>query len=1239
MKKMKLIFVLSAMFFAFLTAKAQTINDPFFERVDHIGAFGTTNWTNGWTNFNPQTTVYPNPTVTVPAGDITSNTTWSAGISPVLNAASFSNAVLNDPFFDQVSYIGAFGSVNWTAGWANFDPQNTTYPAPTVTIPAGNITTNTTWTSGNTYLLNGWVYVQSGVTLTIEPGTIIRGDKVNKGALIIERGGKLVANGTAAQPIVFTSNQAVGSRDYGDWGGIILCGKASINTTGGEATIEGGVGSLYGGGANPDDNDNSGSLQYVRIEFPGIAFAPNNEINGLTMGGVGKGTTLDYIQVSYSGDDSFEWFGGTVNAKHLITFRGWDDEFDTDFGYRGKVQFAVALRDPAIADVSGSNGFESDNDASGSANSPVTNPVFCNVSIFGPKVTASTTVNSNYKRAMHLRRNTRLNVFNSVFAGYPIGLFIDGSAAQANATADLLKIENCFMAGMGTNFVSSFEDTYFNAPARHNSVYNANNYLNFVDPFNLTNPNFLPNSTANVYLLNGWVYVKNGATLTIEPGTVIRGDKVNKGALIIERGGKLIAEGTSSSPIVFTSNQAAGSRDYGDWGGVILCGKATINTTGGEATIEGGVGALYGGAASPDDEDNSGILKYVRIEFPGIAFAPNNEINGLTMGGVGRGTTLDYIQVSYSGDDSFEWFGGTVNAKHLVAHRGWDDDFDTDFGFTGKVQFGVVLRDPAVADVSGSNGFESDNDASGSGNTPNTRPIFSNISIYGALVTPSTTINTNFKRGAHLRRNTQLNLYNSTISGYPVGLYIDGNNTQANAVAGTLNIENTIMTGMTTFFAVPSGQTWSAADESAWYLAPARKNETLTNNSDLMITDPFNLTNPNFMPMAGSPVFKKSSWVRTLSGILSYKNTPSTPMSNSTVYLKNSSNVVLDQVTTNAAGLYTFKVLDGTYTLSASTTKAWGGVNSSDALSAMKHFVGITPLTGLNVVSANVNADLTVNATDALLIQRRFVGLIPSFTAGDWAFETASQIVSGADVTRDLKALCYGDVNGSFIPAAMEEASVSLYEAGNVSPNAEQIIEIPFSVSQNEMIGAISLVMQIQESMTVLDVKMFDQSEVIFNQQDNLLFISWIGLNPALVKTGEAVFTLVAQMKTNSTESMFEVLAGSQVADPYGNTFTHFSLNYPKVNAMELNTSMVSNYPNPAKSQTLFTIQNEEEGPVSLKIFNICGELVSVPYSGTLSKGTHQVSYDLSSLKAGSYLVVLESQNIRKSANKLIVLE
>jgi hypothetical protein len=1001
----KILLSLAVILTAILSGHSQGINDPFFDKVSFKGAFGTTDWTIGWTNFNPQTTVYPAATQTINAGDITTNTNWSSG-SPLLNGASFTNAALSDPFFDQVSFVGAFGTTDWTSGWANFNPQTTVYPATTITIPAGDITTNTTWSAGNVYLLNGWVYVKAGATLTIEPGTIIRGDKVNKGALIIEKGATINANGTASNPIVFTSNQAAGSRDYGDWGGVIILGNAVINVAGGSATIEGGVGSIYGG---TNDADNSGIFRYVRIEFPGIAFVTNSEINGLTMGGVGSATQLDHIQVSYSGDDSFEWFGGTVNAKYLIALRGWDDEFDTDFGFRGKIQYGVSLRDPNIGDVSGSNGFESDNDGSGSTNTPATKPIFSNMSFYGPKVTSSTTVNSNYKRAMHIRRNSQLNVFNSVFAGYPTGLFIDASNTQANATNGLLNIENCIMAGMTTNFASTFEDTYFNTPSRHNSILSNNTSLQVVNPFNLTAPNFLPSSTGNVYLLNGWVYVKAGATLTIEPGTIIRGDKTNKGALVIEKGATIIANGTAIKPIVFTSNQAAGSRDYGDWGGVVILGNAVINVPGGSATIEGGLTSTYGGT---NDADNSGIFRYVRIEFPGIAFVTNSEINGLTMGGVGSATQIDHVQVSYSGDDSYEWFGGTVNAKYLIAFRGWDDEFDTDFGFRGKIQYGVSLRDPNIADVSGSNGFESDNDASGSTNIPVTNPIFSNMSFFGPKVTSSTTINSNFKRAMHLRRNTQLNVYNSVFAGYPTGLFIDATAAQTNATNGLLNIENCILAGM-------GATTYFASDfERNYYKTVLKHNDTLVNNTELMVTDGFNLTSPNFMPQTGSPLLNGSYWKRIISGKLSYDNTANTPMTFTKIYLVRNT-IKIDSVFTNASGDFRIVADTGTYSLNASSTKAWGGVTSGDALQVRKHSAAQITLTGLKFTASDVNKSGSVTSGDGLFIRRRgsLGETVSQWTAENWLFENPTFTIIGENLIQNFKAICSGDANGSFVPA------------------------------------------------------------------------------------------------------------------------------------------------------------------------------------------------------------------------------
>src|SRR5574344_193891 len=361
-----------------------------------------------------------------------------------------------------------------------------------------------------TYTMKGWCYITDGSTLTIPAGTIIKGDKATKASLIVERGGKIIAQGTATEPIVFTSAQPAGSRKPGDWGGIILCGKAKNNQT--EMIIEGGPRSKHGGS---DDSDNSGVLSYVRIEFAGYPFATDQEINGLTLGSVGSGTQIDHVQVSFSNDDSFEWFGGTVNCKYLIAFKGWDDDFDTDDGFSGNVHFGLAVRDPRIADQSQSNGFESDNCADGSAVSPYTSATFSNITFIGPKQDPAFTNTTDYitggnffpnngsglgkfQAAMQLRRNSRLNCFNSIALGYHIGLILDNQKGdtQGAATKGQLKLQNIWFANMdaiGTDANKLYDDVLVTGYDANSKPVTDNTKKSFSDLFFLA-------QTGNKYL-------------------------------------------------------------------------------------------------------------------------------------------------------------------------------------------------------------------------------------------------------------------------------------------------------------------------------------------------------------------------------------------------------------------------------------------------------------------------------------------------------------------------------------------------------------------------------------------------------------------------------------------------------------------------------------------------------------------------------------------------------------------
>lgn len=365
----------------------------------------------------------------------------------------------------------------------------------------GSITESLILTSDKKYLLKGFVYLKDGYSLIIQAGTIIKGDKDSKGTLIIERGAKIIAQGTISNPIIFTSNQPEGKRDYGDWGGVIICGKAPINLPGGEGVIEGGTNAAFGG---TNATDNSGVISYVRIEFCGIAFQPNQEINGLTLGGVGSGTQIDHVQISYSGDDAFEWFGGTVNCKNLVALRTWDDMFDTDNGYNGTIQYAIGLSDPNVADQSGSNGFESDNDGQGNSVEPYTAPTFINTSILGPRSSSSASFNSQFKRAAHLRRATKHKIYNSLLAGFPDGLLVDGTKAESNASSGELVFSNSIIAGCGNalkvNTGSTFDISTWYA-SNNNQIINDLSELKIGEAFNLKLPNFLPSSNSN--LLSG----------------------------------------------------------------------------------------------------------------------------------------------------------------------------------------------------------------------------------------------------------------------------------------------------------------------------------------------------------------------------------------------------------------------------------------------------------------------------------------------------------------------------------------------------------------------------------------------------------------------------------------------------------------------------------------------------------------------------------------------------------------
>jgi hypothetical protein len=452
-----------------------------------------------------------------------------------LSAAILACSLLNAQSaftWDVTSYKGAFPvtdntpATDWTNGWAEWDPENEPYSAPTSTL-TGNIVTTTT-ISGVVYL-DGFVNVVAPAELYILPGTVIRGKQtdvtVTPGVLIITRGAKIHANGTAANPIVFTSIKSIAAgRAGGDWGGLAICGNAKTNTH----TLPTAVGSFkeaklegftttdpngyrnYGGN---NDADNSGELSYVRIEFAGVSLNPailNNEINGLTLGGVGSGTKIDHIQVSFCGDDSFEWFGGTVDAKYLISNRTRDDDFDTDNGFSGRIQFGLAIRDPYIADDAdpsyASNGFECDNNGTSPYYAlPITKAVFSNITMVGPYGDGTAYgdipgINARHAAGAHLRRNMAQSVFNSLFVGWKQGLRYQGGNTKDNLTATAIDSSAAYANNIITDVTS--QTTYVNDGTTFDKPwYHAYASANNVDTLT---------TASQIAFVNAWIQLGSG---------------------------------------------------------------------------------------------------------------------------------------------------------------------------------------------------------------------------------------------------------------------------------------------------------------------------------------------------------------------------------------------------------------------------------------------------------------------------------------------------------------------------------------------------------------------------------------------------------------------------------------------------------------------------------------------------------------------------------------------------------
>lgn len=313
------------------------------------------------------------------------------------------------------------------------------YINESVTV-SGTINSSTTWTANKRYVLSGFVGVADGATLTIEPGTFIYGG-TSDATLFILRGAKINASGTVRRPIVFTSPQKVGSRAQRDWGGLVLLGRAPINEPGGQGLLEGLTQAQYSfGGSDPADS--SGVLRYVRLEFGGFLIQTNQEINGLTMAGVGNGTTVEFIEILHNKDDAFEWFGGTVNARYLLSVATADDTLDWDLGYVGNIQFVAAIKRGVNDENDGNVIIEADGHPTNFTLSPESNPLIYNVTGIG---TGQTNVGA-YGNV--LRRGTAGRIHNLIVThSRQAPATIRDDATFTNASQSELVFDNSILFG------------------------------------------------------------------------------------------------------------------------------------------------------------------------------------------------------------------------------------------------------------------------------------------------------------------------------------------------------------------------------------------------------------------------------------------------------------------------------------------------------------------------------------------------------------------------------------------------------------------------------------------------------------------------------------------------------------------------------------------------------------------------------------------------------------------------
>jgi hypothetical protein len=764
--------------------------------------------------------------------------------------------VINAPTGDTGGSTGGGDTGGETGGGDTGGETAVECPSFTTEIASGvcelpaTISSDATLVAGVDYLMTGRVTVGNGngelgadgnllngtavqnVTLTIEPGVEIKGRNGTFANLVITRGSKIMAMGTAADPIIFSSEDA-GYDGAGEWGGLIIHGYAPHNVCPENGTVcnidsEG----ESGFAAGYDAEDNSGVLQYVIVAEGGYEFAPGNEINGISLIGVGSGTTMEYIQVEGNSDDGIEFYGGNVNLKYGVFTNNLDDSVDWDEGYQGNLQYIIVSQSP---EGSG-EAFEMDTQGS---DFPLSKPTVANLTVIADKRANDDNFIMNFKAGSGgFFHNAVVTVAPDNNTPLDTCVQINGADSQALVNTALVFnnwIQDCAasptdqgtlgtdamndstifraFADLDSNAASQAPEAKLAAPlnwADINAAFSeseadasfldATDYIGAVDPdatsawwqgwtlpgtVNVPEVEAPPVATCPAwtttvdngcalpatidqdrtliagldYFMEGRVTVGNGngelgadgnlldgtavqnVTLTIEPGVEIKGRLGTFANMVITRGSKIIADGTKSQPIIFSSEDA-GYDGSGEFGGLIIHGYAPHNVcpeTGTTCNIDSEGESGFAGGYDPLDD--SGVLRYVIVAEGGYEFAPGNEINGISLIGVGSGTTMEYIQVQGNSDDGIEFYGGTVNLKYGVFTNNLDDSVDWDEGYQGNLQYIIVKQSPN----GGGEAFEMDTQGS---DFPLSKPTLANVTVVADKRDADDSFIMNFKAGS-----------------------------------------------------------------------------------------------------------------------------------------------------------------------------------------------------------------------------------------------------------------------------------------------------------------------------------------------------------------------------------------------------------------------------------------------------------------------------------------------------------